>query len=242
MPGVENAIASMKLKEQELEVVAHNISNSNTTGFKEERIVFERILKQQQAGAPASAEEQFELKARKVVDFRPGDIQSTSNPLDVALQGEGFFEVQSRGGTFYTRNGSFVLDEQARLVNQAGDVVMGSQGPIVLREGGKVDISESGQVTLNGEEVGQVKVVTFEDMSKLSPAGNTLFRAEEGALPKVATDVSVLQGKTETSNTNLVMGLVRLMQVAREYETYQRVLKNQGKMDEAAVSSLGRLS
>jgi flagellar basal-body rod protein FlgF len=242
MPGVDASIACMKLKEQELEVVAHNIANANTNGFKEERVIFERVLKEQQGAAAASGIKQYDVKARKVVDFRPGDIQTTGNQLDLAIQGDGFFEIQTDKGNFYTRNGSFALDSQGRIVTQQGGVVMGSQGPIVLKEGSNIQIAQTGSINLDGEEVGQVKIVTFDDLSKLNPAGTTLFEAGAGTQPKVVENPSLLQGKSETSNTNIVLGLVRMMEVARQHETYEKVLRNQGKMDETAVGSLGRVS
>ncbi len=241
MSGIYSALSGMKMKELELESVAHNIANINTVGFKEEKLSFESVLSQEQDQEGVSSTPFVQVKEH-TINFSNGAVMTTNNPMDMALQGDGFFQVQNEKGTFYTRNGTFALNTQGDLVTQDGDRVMGTNGVIHLDEGAKVEISTNGTIKANGEDIGQVKVIRFDDPQKLSSVGAMLFKAEDSAQTSEGTDTQVLQGKLESSNTNMMMGLVHLIDISRQYQMYQKVISNGAKLDQEGASSLGKIS
>lgn len=235
--GVQAAIEVMRLKERQLEALSHNIANANTSGFKEEQLRFEANLEGALKKDPT-----YVPKAEKVIDFSQGALMPTNNPYDVALQGSGFLEVQNDQGIFYTRNGALATDAAGNLKTVSGAQVMGQSGPIQINKDGKIEISKSGSITVDGEEVGQLKIVDFEDKTKLSSAGSSLYKAPNDAQPKVLEDPFVVQGNQETSNVNTIKNLAQLIEVNRQYEAYQRVLRIQDKMNQDVPTTLGRLS
>ncbi len=236
--GLEAIISGMSLKESELNIVAHNLSNASTHGFKEERIFFENVLSDQENSSETVS---AIPEGNKAIDFSPGSIVTTENPLDLAIQGEGFFEVQTANGPLYTRNGNFSVDAQGKLVTASGDSVMGVGGAITMTKKGMPQISTSGEVTVDGDSMGKIKIVGFGDLTKLASVGASLFSASSEAQPTTVANPSVLQGKVESSNTNTMLNLVKLIEIGRQYESYQKVLKTQENMNQQLSSSLGQL-
>ncbi len=238
--GIDVAVQGMALKERELELIANNLSNSNTAGFREQRIAFESSLLKQQTDARGVTEKIYFPEATSLTSFVPGAYLSTGNSLDVAIQGEGFFEVQTDQGAFYTRNGALSLDAQGRLVTSTGASIMGAEGNLEIKTPGKIQISSKGDITNNGESVGRLKVVRFQNLKNLKPVGNNLYTTIDS--PETLESPSVLQGRIEGSNATLVQNLGKMIEVSRQYETYQRVIKTHERMDQEIASSLGRLS
>ncbi|MBF0492333.1 MAG: flagellar basal-body rod protein FlgF [Deltaproteobacteria bacterium] len=235
--GVQAAIEVMGMKERQLEALSHNIANANTTGFKEEQLRFEAKLEEALKKDPT-----YVPQTEKVIDFSQGALVPTNNPYDVALQGSGFLEVQNEQGTFYTRNGALTTDAAGNLKTAAGAQVIGQSGPIQITKDGKVDISKIGEITINGESIAKLKVVDFDDKSKLSSVGASLYQAPNGTQPKVLQNPFVVQGSQESSNVNTIKNLSQLIEVNRQYEAYQRVVRMQDKMNQDAPATLGRLS
>lgn len=236
--GMFSTLSGMKMKESELEVVAHNLANVATSGFKENRVAFEAVLgnQGQRSELPDANATPFAVMGKVKHNLLDGPSLSTSNPLDVAIQGEGFFEVQTEQGTVYTRDGGFSLNRTGELVTLKGDRVMGANGALTIGSGSPITISGNGSIWVGEEERGRLKLVKFVDPEKLTPVGAASFRAEEGAQPTVVTDPTVVQGRLEGSNVNVTLNLVRLIEIARQYQMYQKAMNEQERLSREAAA------
>lgn len=249
----------MEAQQMQLDTIAHNLANSSTNGFKKSHVVFEDLIYQnlRQAGANSSEQTtlptglQVGLGTRAVANvrsFTQGNLQQSSNPLDLAVQGSGFFEIQMPDGTTaYTRDGSFQVDAQGQLVTNSGYLV--SPGITIPTNAQSVTIGTDGtvSVTLPGQAtpqaVGQILLTSFVNPAGLEPKGQNLF-AETAAsgTPNTAAPGSdgmgmVRQGFVETSNVNVVEELIGMIQTQRAYELNSKAIQTSDQM----LQKLGQL-
>ena len=239
-------------QQTQLDVISHNLSNVSTTGFKRNNAVFEDLIYQnlRQVGAQTSEENQLPtglhlgLGVRTVAtsrNFTQGSLQQSSNNLDVAINGNGFFEVQLPDGTIgYTRDGSFQLDSQGRLVTSGGLPV--ANGITVPQGATSISISESGVVsaTLAGnpqpQQLGQLAMSSFINAAGLQPVGQNMYKesAASGAPQQGQPGTNGLgvmrQGFLETSNVNVVEELVTMIQTQRAYEMNSKAIQTSDQM------------
>jgi flagellar basal-body rod protein FlgG len=212
-----------------VDTIANNLANANTNGFKRD---FGYILE----GAIRS-------EAATQVDLSPGQIFSTGNELDVAINGPGLFVIDTPNGPRYTRAGNFVLNNAGELVTKDGlKVLSTSNAPISIGEG-KVEIRDGGVVTVDGNEVGSLKIVTFDDVRGLQKEGLSRFvwKGSPGGVQTVS-DPAVQGGYLERSNVSAIDEMVHLMSAYREFEAVQRALKTlMTDMDGKLIQELGRL-
>ena len=213
-----------------VDTIANNLANANTNGFKRD---FGYILE----GAIRS-------EAATQLDLSPGQIFSTGNELDVAINGPGFFVIDTPNGPRYTRAGNFALNTSGELVTKDGlKVLSTSNSPISIGEG-KVEIRDGGVVTVDGNEVGSLKIVTFDDVRGIQKEGLSRFawKGSPGGIQTVS-DPAVQGGYLERSNVNAIDEMVHLMSAYREFEAVQRGLKTlMTDMDGKLIQELGRLS
>jgi len=217
--------ARMKL----VDVIANNLANANTTGFKRD---FGHIY-----------EKELGFGAGTQVDLSPGVLSSTGNDLDVAIDGAGFFVIETPNGRRYTRSGNFGLNSTGELVTRDGMRVMStSDSPISIGEG-KAEIRHGGIVTVDGNEVGELKVVTFENNVNVQKEGLSLFSwigPDSGV--QTVSDPQVRSGFLEHSNVNAIDEMVHLMSAYREFEAVQRTLKTlMTEMNDKLLQELGKL-
>ncbi|QQR81100.1 MAG: flagellar basal-body rod protein FlgF [Deltaproteobacteria bacterium] len=240
MPGLDLIVRAIRLKDTQVDVISHNISNANTSGFKEERIAFAESENPDNTNLslPASSTTTPTI----YLNFAQGDIVRTDNALDLAIEGKGFFEVQTSEGSAYTRNGSLVLDSEGFLITPAGQKVLGRSGPIRLDGTGDVSISADGTVTQGTETKGNIKIVQFSDPSTLIPAGGNLYKPTGGATGSDVEHPSLLQGSLELSNVSILNNMVQMIDASRQFQAYQKVLNDQSRLDRDAAGSLGRLA
>jgi len=212
-----------------VDVIANNLANANTTGFKRD---FGQIL-----------ENEFGSEAATQLDVSPGQVVSTGNELDAALNGPGFFVVETPNGERYTRAGNFSLSSNGELVTKEGMKVLStSNSPISLGEG-KVEIHDGGVVTVDGNEIATLKVVTFNDITKLQKEGLSRFvwRGAPGGI-QVVSEPEVRGGYLERSNVSAIDEMVHLMSAYREFEAVQRALRTlMNEMDGRLIQESGRL-
>lgn len=212
-----------------VDVITNNLANANTAGFKRD---FGFIL-QNETG----------LNATTKVDLAPGDIVPTANPLDAAINGPGFFAIETPNGVRYTRSGNFSVNAAGELVNKDSLKVLSTSGsPIVLGEG-QVEIRDGGVVTVDGNEVGTLKVVNFGNPAMLMKEGLSRF-AWNGPTSDVEnlSDPPVKGGYLERSNVNAIDEMVHLMSAYREFEAVQRTLKTlMTDMNSKLIQELGKL-
>ena len=226
-----------------LEVVSNNLSNVGTSGFKRDYPLFSGVdpAPQSGTGTPGSLTlpPMFGTLSHLETDFSSGGIRATGRPLDVAIEGEGFFEVQTPEGTRYTRDGSFTLDAEGTLVTGSGYAVQGIGGFIQLPPG-VVTITQNGGIVVEGVEVDALRIVDISDLSRLKKVGTNLF---EAAGTKVfAVEVpQVRQGALEGSNVNPVGEMVSLIKVMRLYEATQKAIQTMDQVNEKAANEVGRL-
>jgi flagellar basal-body rod protein FlgF len=215
--------AGVDALEKEFELIAHNMANANTVGFKRRCTSFTNAMAAQSDGG-SEAEAQT---APGTVDFSQGTLVQTDRTLDVALYGKGFFILESPEGPLYTRHGIFQTNRNGQITDTAGRLVAGVDGPLIVPP--NVDLSQlhvdnAGRVTAGKAVLGQFQVVEFASQdSQLFPVGSNCFRAAKEATPTSATSVTLRQGYEETSNVKLVDELVHLIMVSRLYEANMKL-------------------
>lgn len=224
--GLYSAASALNAAEVRHEAIANNLANVSTPGYRRQFVVLESNVGQQLPGGAAGSLGMHGPNVAEVVhSFEPGEYKFTDSPLDLAIAGDGFFVVESPAGRLYTRNGAFTLDENRTLVTHSGMPVLGQGGPITLPPGSDIIVQEDGTILVDGTEVGRLQIVSFQDPSKLQPAGTTLFQAPPEAGMETVTEPVIRQGYREMSNVNPVSELVNLIVSARHHEAAQRALK-----------------
>jgi flagellar basal-body rod protein FlgF len=245
---VENAayigLSRQMTLRRELDVVANNIANADTTGFK-----VEQLLVGEEIGARARNDNirpgaSFVLDHGVGRDFGQGSLRQTSRPLDFGIEGEGaFFALKDGQGDAYTRDGAFTMDPEGKLVTEAGAAVQGDGGDIILDPAlGEPSVGADGTITQNGQIMGRLTVVRFDTLAALSKGGDGLYRNSSNAQPLEATDARVRQGMLESSNVNPIVEITNLIEIQRAYESISRMIDNTNELSRSAVERLGRVS
>lgn len=241
--GFYAACTALMARTQALDMVANNLANVSTPGFRAQHDMFRSLL----TGSsiyPMSGLNQavnnYSVLGDSRLDFAQGNLEKTGNDLDLAIQGSGFFAVQTTAGPVYTRDGNFHISPQGKLVTSQGDLVMGTTGPIDI-VGGPVSISPDGTISVNGAVAGQLKVVDFPPGTALESVGATYYSAPpKKEIP--ATEASIQQGALEASNVNPVSSAVELITVQRYAELMQRALSMfHTDMNQIATQDLPRI-
>jgi flagellar basal-body rod protein FlgF len=223
--GYYAACAGLAAQTQALELVANNLANLGTAGYRGQQATFRSLV----AGGGTvawnplnAAVNNFGVLGGSRVDLASGSLAATGNPLDLAVAGTGFFAVQSAEGVVYTRDGGFHATPTGQLVTAQGDAVLGELGPIAL-PGGAVAVSADGTLSVDGAVVAKLRVAEFSPGTSLRAVGNALYAAPDGsALP--AASSSIRQGMLENSNASTVEGVVQLISIQRNAEMMQRAL------------------
>ncbi|MBI1822278.1 MAG: flagellar basal-body rod protein FlgF [Nitrospirae bacterium] len=236
-PMMSGAIA----QEKNLEIISNNIANVNTAGFKKDRGLFMGLdpLGDSTPGKDKGVLPVYGFLNQTRTDFSPGAIQSTGEPLDLAIEGDGFFSVQTPEGIRYTRKGNFTLNSEGQISTAEGGLLMGTSGPITLPPG-TVHVDQAGKVSVNGSEIDSLQVVSFSNPNHLAKTGGTFFEAGgEGALP--AAEAKIHQGSIEGSNVNPVEEMVSMIRVMRLYEAAQKVIHAVDDMASKASNEIGKV-
>ncbi|MDF1506063.1 flagellar hook-basal body protein [Roseisolibacter sp. H3M3-2] len=228
--GLASAAASLRYWERRSEIVAHNLANASTDGFKAER-VFARLLGSNGAALPA---------AQTATDLTSGALKPTGNPLDVAIQGDGFLVVQTPAGERFTRGGSLQLDAERRLVDGAGNPLLGERGPVVVPPGATLAVANDGAVSMDGKPVDRLRVERAGAGAELQHEGGTLLVPDAGRAAVPPADRRVRQGAVEESNVNPVSAMVDMIAVQRAYASVQKAVTTLDEVRGTAASDLGR--
>jgi flagellar basal-body rod protein FlgF len=227
--GYYVAYAGLAARMQALDVVASNLANASTAGFKSQT-PFYRALSAAQDGEILSplnqAVNQFGVLGGSRVDVHSGSLDPTGNSTDLAIEGDGFFSVQTSAGIRYTRNGSFRLNAARQVTTQDGNLVLAEQGtttvPITLPTG-TVSVSPDGTISVDGGLVAKLHVVQFAAGTEITPEGNSNYVAPEGSERPVDSS-NIRQGMLESSNMNPVQGAVGLILLQRQADMLGRAL------------------
>ncbi|HWV97896.1 MAG TPA: flagellar basal-body rod protein FlgF [Xanthobacteraceae bacterium] len=234
--------------ERQIDVVANNVANVNTNGFKADQSLFEEYL------MPVAHQDNFMGRDRRLSyvqdratyhDFAQGPTQETKNPLDVAIDGKAFLVVQTPGGERYTRDGGLRVSSTGQLVTAGGHPVMGANGPIQMQQTDHdITISADGTITvLEGANTridsvrGKLRLVKFADPQKLLKEGANLYSAN-GMAPQADTAARIQQGFIEKSNVNAVVEMSRMIAVTRAYTQVSALLQQQSDLRRTAIEKL----
>jgi flagellar basal-body rod protein FlgF len=238
MPGgVYSALSAMRIRLDDLDRIAADLANTETAGYKTERTSTEAAPRAFQTALDAAVDA---ARGGGKTDFRPGTLTSTGRDLDVAIEGKGFFEIQTPAGLRYTRGGNFVRDTEGRLTTAEGFAVMGTAGEITLPVG-PVTVMGDGNLRVGQAIVAKLKVMEFANEGDAARETGTRFRAAEGATPTEATGARLNGGMLEHSNASVIDRMATMTEVMRSFEGLQKgisVLMNE--IDGRAINELGR--
>jgi flagellar basal-body rod protein FlgF/flagellar basal-body rod protein FlgG len=222
--GYYAAFTGLIARMDALDVVANNLANVSTTGFRGQHEFYEAVTAN--AGIALSplnaAINNYGVLGGANLDLQQGSLQSTGNKLDLGIRGGAYFAVQTPRGTRYTRNGSFHVSAVGQLVNEDGDPVLGPAGPIQVPQG-SIDIATDGTVSVANSVTGQIRLASFAPGTDLAAEGSTNFIAPAGS-EKPATDSTMASGMLEASNLSPVKETVTLMVLQRHTELLERTL------------------
>jgi len=228
----------MRTRLEELDRIAGDLANINTPGYKIERA---GTLTSERPGFAATLDSAVDVvPGQSKIDFRPGMIANTGRELDVAIEGKGFFVVDTEAGPRYTRNGAFTRRADGVLTTSTGEPVLGESGQIKLGRG-EAAIDPDGTVRSGNTVVGQLQVVEFEADTDLVRESGARFRAIPGATPATADRVTLVTGALEQSNASVVDLMAKLTEVSRGFESLQRGVGTlQNELDGRAITELLR--
>jgi flagellar basal body rod protein FlgG len=227
------AASGMRSRLESLDLLANNISNASTGGYKADREFYSLYAEQENIHS-------MPLVQKAYTDLSQGVLQSTGNQLDFALSGKGFFTVQGPNGPLYTRNGAFQVDATGRLATAEGYPLQGTNGAIQIPGKQPIEVSGDGTVSQNGTVIGQLQISDLTSGAGVSKQGNTYFRADPGSIVR-APGSSVQQGKLEASNTGTAESAVRLVSVMRQFEMLQKAAVMGADMDKQAIEQVAKI-
>jgi flagellar basal-body rod protein FlgG len=277
--GIYTAASGMLSQEHNLDTIANNLANMDQTGFKRDTTVFksfpEMLLRRVNDDGvvkfPLGSYDRMPVigtvgtgvETNEVfTEFEQGAFRGTENPFDFALDGQGFFTVQTKDGLRYTRNGSFLIDKDSFLVTKDGNYVLGENGPIQVKKN-NFSVNDQGEIVANmdlqgdpsrlvsyaendwkdTQKVDKFMIVEFRQPRGLKKQGDSYYRATEEAMPAAAaSNVKVQQGFLEMSNVNPVMEMTRMIEVQRTYEANQRILQSHDQELGKLINEVGRAS
>lgn len=252
--GLYTAAAGMNVQSKKMDVISNDLANVNTTGYKKDTTVissFQDVLIKRMGDMQNKVPNNgtvgtMSLGARVdevYTEFTQGSVISTSETMDVAIQGDGFFVVDTPAGEAYTRDGNFSINQYGDIVTKEGYAVMGQNGPLslgedFLSEGGSVVIKADGQIYLGSSYIDTLDMTNFENKRALTKLDDNLYTSTDG---RTDFEGSLLQGFLEASNVNSVTAMVDMITVARAYEANQKVLQTHDTLLGKAVNEVGRV-
>ncbi len=252
MDSIYSLLSAMKGQQRQMEAVSNNLANVNTAGYKSDSVLFREHYNTYVGQDLESEEEMFTHEdfispfSRGGTSFvkpdhvspsmKQGSFKQTDNTLDLAIKSEGFFVVDTPFGARYTRNGQFLKDSDGFLITNAGHRILGKNGPIKLT-GNEVSFGQDGAVIVDKQEVDFLKIVNFENPSRLTKLGNSYWVPSSDKQNPIDIDRPViLQGVVEGSNVDSVQEMVKMIAVNRSYEASQKTIRSMDELDEKSVS------
>ncbi|EKE03830.1 MAG: hypothetical protein ACD_20C00147G0011 [uncultured bacterium] len=254
--GIDIAATGMVSLTHYHDIIANNLANINTPGFKQTLASFKNLENLEVSKIDAAQgfknnESPGIVSAGSVLDsttfdFRQGSVKATGNPLDLAIQGDGFFVVRTPDGDAYTRNGNFIKSEDGSITTLDGYPVLGESGnPLSVNSNNfdpkKLKILSNGDLEINKEIVDKVKVVDFNDRSQLKTLGNSLFKPVNEDNVKDAENYQITQGSLESSNANVIESMIKSIEAMRAYEVLTKNIETVTRGINKTVNEVGRI-
>ncbi len=227
---------------REMDITANNIANAQTAGFKVEQVMLTSNSDSRARHLDGPDRVAFVDEWALGRDFSQGSLQSTGRPLDLALEGEGFFVLQTEAGERFTRDGSFTMNAQGEVTTADGARLLDDGGaPIVLNPGaGQITISETGAISQDGQPGQRLGIAVFENTAALQKEGTNRFTAPEDAERLIDGLPYVRQGFIEGSNVRPMTEITRMMEVSRAYASVTRMIRDADELSRKAIERLGR--
>lgn len=241
MRGIYSATSIMLAGLDYQSIVAKNLANANTTGYKADRVTlseFESLMLELN-GNDTDPLGLGSVAESAPINLEQGALTETGRALDLGISGSGFFAVQTPDGMRLTRDGSFGVNPQGQMVTSGGYQVLGTNGAITLPEG-DVSIAEDGRIFVNGQQVNTLALYAFDDATTVQKAGENLFEST-GSRAAAAGEAQVMQGYLEGSNVDLADTMTKMMAVMRTYEAAQRVVLAQSEISDSAATQIGSI-
>ena len=229
------ALARQSVLERQMDVIATNLANLETAGFKSEHMIFAELVQQTSDGEFLSIVHDVSF----VRDLTEGPMTGTQSPLDLAIRGDGYFVVDTPDGKRYTRHGVFQLDNTGNIVTTGGHPVLGSSGaPIAIPlDASTITITRDGTISADANEIGRIKLVRFDDRQALSKVGSGLYDAKDQT-PRPANGAEVLQGMVESSNVKGVVEMTRMIDTVRAYQAAAKLIDTEHRRILDAIEAL----
>ncbi len=229
--GIQRLASDMKARILGQELIANNLANATTAGFKAQR-AFKAVLSERVAASGGD-------NLRLYTSFEQGPIETTDRPLDLAINGEGFFVIDTPYGECFTRCGAFTLSSNGLLTTMSGEPVLGDGGPIPI-DGQEITVGRDGTVYVDGDEVGTLRIVRFDDPQRLSREGNRFAARGATPIPVNPDETEIIQGALERSNVNPIDEMVEMINLHRNFETAQRSIRLQDESARQLIERAGR--
>jgi flagellar basal-body rod protein FlgF len=243
-PLTAAAASGLQASMDSFDLLANNLSNTSTSGYKADREFYSTYLSAAAAAGEDPAVGDAPVVERAWTDFAQGQLTPTGNSTDLALSGPGFFAVNSPSGTLYTRNGSFQISPQGTLVTAEGYPVriVGGQ-PLQIPPGAPLTVDVDGQLTQNGNALGQLELLDFKEPNKLAKAAGTYFKNPDPTMmtPVPAASAQVAQGRLESSNAQPAESAAHLVVLMRHFDMLQRAVKIGADMNKQAIEEVARV-
>jgi len=236
------AAAGMQARMQSLDMVANNMANSSTSGYKADS-EFYGMFTAAAAGGEDESGPAVPMIQRQWTDFAQGMLEPTNNPLDFGLSGKGFFEVQGSSGPLYTRNGNFRFSTSGSIITSEGYPLLQDNGqPFHANPAKPLDVSRDGNITQGGVSIGHIKLVDFSNPGALSKFGANYFSNSTGQTEAEApSGTQILQGKLESSNVSASHGAVRIVGLSRQFEMMQKAIMLSNDMSKQAIEQVAKV-
>jgi flagellar basal-body rod protein FlgF len=238
--GIYNSASAMIPRIRQQEVIANNIANASTPGFKKDSVFMTELNRAQVDNLPRKSDWQTPMLDQVYTDYGQGPLNQTGNSLDIAIDGSGFFVTQDAAGeSALTRDGVFTRDDLGFMVTTDGEMVQSDAGPIQLPPG-DVTVTDDGLVSVDGAEIGRLNVVTVEDPTGLQKVRPGKYQVPEGVELTAALNFVVRQGYVESSNVDVVMQMVEMISSYRNYEADSKALQTQDESLGRLINDVGR--
>ena len=232
-------LSAQQVLRQRMDMTANNLANMTTTGFKAERLVMRELSEKPASATENAGDIAFVDGWMLQRDFSAGPLSRTGNPLDAAIEGEGFFVVETDTGEAYTRDGGFAIDNDGQLITRTGHKVMGDGGPITIDpEAGEITIRSDGMVTQNEIEAGKLRLVAFDTPEGLEKIGANLWTASD-EVARAPENPRIAGGFLEQSNVNAVSELTQMISISQSYQSVARIIS---QSDELRATSIEKLA
>jgi flagellar basal-body rod protein FlgF len=236
------AASGLRSRMQALDLLSNNLANANTSGYKLDREFYSLFSGDDATAAHGEGLTQLPFVKSQWTDFSQGTLSPTKNPLDLALTGQGFFVVNGPSGPLYTRNGSFQLSNSGQLTTSDGYPVAGTGGgTIQTTSQSPITVEPDGTVQQEGQTIGQLQIVDFQNHRELAKMGNSYFVNSNTAEKPIPSDATVSQGQVEGSNVTPAEAAVGLVGVMRQFEMLQKAISLTTDMNKQALQEVARV-